>query len=680
MATQAQVRRAEALRVLIDEHNYRYYVLDDPAIADAEYDALFRELQALESAHPELVVPGSPTQRVGGAPVPAFGTLRHEQPMLSLDNAFTEEEVRAFDRRVRERLGTAADVAYSAEPKLDGLAINLVYEGGQLVHAATRGDGFVGEDVTHNVRTIRAVPVRLRGDRPPGRVEVRGEVYMPRAGFAALNARLAAEGGKPFVNPRNAAAGSLRQLDPRVTATRPLALFAYGIGSHSGAALPDAHSGILELLRDWGLPVSPEVARVVGIDACLEYQRRLGERRGALPYEVDGVVYKVDSSAQQALLGYVARAPRFAVAHKFPAEEQMTVVEAVEFQVGRTGALTPVARLRPVFVGGVTVSNATLHNMDELARKDVRPGDAVVIRRAGDVIPEVVRVLAERRPPGTLPVRLPDRCPVCGSEVLRPEGEAIARCAGGLACAAQRREALRHFAARRALDIQGLGTQLVEQLVARDLVTDPADLFALDGPTLAGLERLGERSAAKLVAAIAASRETTLDRFLYALGIPEVGDSTARVLARHFGSLDALVAADEAALTAVPDIGPVVAGRITAFFRQPRNLAVIARLRSAGVHWPEAAPAAAGTAAAAGPVAGRTFVLTGTLPNLARDEARERIEAAGGKVAGSVSKRTDYVVAGADPGSKLDRAAALGIAVLDESGLLGLLAGNDPAS
>ncbi|MBL8224528.1 MAG: NAD-dependent DNA ligase LigA [Chromatiales bacterium] len=679
MATSAQARRAEVLRALIEEHNYRYYVLDDPTIPDAGYDALFRELQALEAAHPELVVPESPTQRVGGAPVPAFGTVRHEQPMLSLDNAFTEEEVRAFDRRVRERLGTEEEVAYSAEPKLDGLAVSLVYEAGRLVRAATRGDGFVGEDVTHNVRTIRALPVRLRGDRLPDRLEVRGEVYMPRAGFALLNERLAAEGGKPFVNPRNAAAGSLRQLDPRITATRPLAFFAYGIGSHAGGALPDTHSETLVRLRDWGLPVSPDVARVVGVEACLDYQRRLGERRRALPYEVDGVVYKVDSCAQQEALGYVSRAPRFAVAHKFPAEEQTTVVEAVEFQVGRTGALTPVARLRPVFVGGVTVSNATLHNMDELGRKDVRPGDTVVIRRAGDVIPEVVRVLPEQRPAGARSVRLPDRCPVCGSEVVRPEGEAIARCAGGLACAAQRREALRHFASRRALDIQGLGTQLVEQLVTLDLVTDPADLFALDAATLAGLERLGERSAAKLVAAIAASRETTLDRFLYALGIPEVGDSTARVLARHFGSLDALVNADEAALTSVPDVGPVMAGRITAFFRQPRNLAVIARLRSAGVHWPETGPAPPAEAPA-GPVAGRSFVLTGTLPNLAREAARERIEAAGGRVAGSVSKRTDYVVAGADPGSKLARALELGIAVLDEDGLLRLLAGDGPAS
>jgi DNA ligase (NAD+) len=679
VATSAEARRARALRALIDEHNYRYYVLDDPAIPDAEYDALFRELQALESAHPELVVPESPTQRVGGAPVAAFGTVRHDQPMLSLDNAFTEEEVRAFDRRVRERLGTEEEVGYSAEPKLDGLAVSLVYEAGRLVRAATRGDGFVGEDVTHNVRTIRTVPVRLRGGPAPERLEVRGEVYMPRAGFAALNERLAAEGGKPFVNPRNAAAGSLRQLDPRVTATRPLALFAYGIGSHAGGALPDTHTGILGQLREWGLPVSPDVARVVGVEACLDYQRRLGERRRALPYEVDGVVYKVDSCAQQEVLGYVSRAPRFAVAHKFPAEEQTTVVEAVEFQVGRTGALTPVARLRPVFVGGVTVSNATLHNMDELARKDVRAGDTVVIRRAGDVIPEVVRVLPERRPDGARPVQLPGRCPVCGSEVVRPEGEAIARCAGGLACAAQRREALRHFASRRALDIQGLGTQLVEQLVTRDLVTDPADLFALDAATLAGLERMGERSAAKLVAAIAASRGTTLDRFLYALGIPEVGDSTARVLARHFGSLDALIDADEAALTAVPDVGPVMAGRITAFFRQPRNLAVIGRLRAAGVHWPETEPAPA-AAAPAGPVSGRTFVLTGTLPNLAREAARELIEAAGGKVSGSVSKRTDYVVAGAEPGSKLDRATELGITVLDEAGLLRLLAGDDPAA
>jgi DNA ligase (NAD+) len=674
-ATAAQARRAQALRAQLDEHNYRYYVLDDPSITDAEYDVLFRELQALETAHPDLVIPESPTQRVGAAPVATFGTVRHAQPMLSLDNAFSEDEVRAFDRRARERLGTEAELVYSAEPKLDGLAVSLVYEQGRLAHAATRGDGFVGEDVTHNVRTIRAVPVRLRGAALPPLLEVRGEVYMPRAGFAALNARLAAEGGKPFVNPRNAAAGSLRQLDPRITAGRPLALFAYGVGARRDGDLPATHGATLARLREWGLPVSPEVACLRGIEACLDYQRRLGARRSELPYEVDGVVYKVDEYALQEQLGYVARAPRFAVAHKFPAEEQATVVEAIDFQVGRTGALTPVARLRPVFVGGVTVSNATLHNMDELARKDVRPGDTVIIRRAGDVIPEVVRVVLELRPTGALPVAAPARCPVCGSEVLRPEGEAIARCAGGLACAAQRREALRHFASRRALDIHGLGSQLVEQLVDQGLVVDPADLFHLEAPSLAALDRMGDRSATKLEAAIAASRETTLDRFLYALGIPEVGDSTARLLARHFGSLDVLMAADADALIAVPDVGPVMADRITTFFRQPRNQAVIARLRAAGVHWPEAPPAPAAPAATGG-VAGRTFVLTGTLPNLAREAARERIEAAGGRVVGSVSRRTDYVVAGADPGSKLARASELGIPVLDEAALLDLLAGS----
>lgn len=673
-ASAAQARRAQALRTQLDEHNYRYYVLDDPSVTDAEYDALFRELQSLEAAHPELVVPDSPTQRVGASPASAFGSVRHEQPMLSLDNAFSEEEVRAFDRRARERLGSDAELAYSAEPKLDGLAVSLVYEQGRLVRAATRGDGFTGEDVTHNVRTIRAVPVHLRGRTLPDRLEVRGEVYLPRDGFAALNARLVAEGAKPFVNPRNAAAGSLRQLDPRVTATRPLALFAYGIAGPAVAWLPPTHSATLARLRELGLPVSQDIASVEGIEACLAYHRQLGARRSQLPYDVDGVVYKVDDYALQERLGYVARAPRFAIAHKFPAEEQPTVVEAIEFQVGRTGALTPVARLRPVFVGGVTVSNATLHNMDELARKDVRPGDTVIVRRAGDVIPEVVRVVPEGRPRDARPVPLPACCPVCGSEVVRPEGEAIARCAGGLACPAQRREALRHFASRRGLDIQGLGTQIVEQLVARDLVGDPAALFHLDASALAALERMGERSATKLVAAIAASRPTTLDRFLYALGIPEVGDATARVLARHFGSLAALMAADAGALTSVPDVGPVMADRITAFLRQPRNQAVIERLRAAGVHWPESAPAMP-LAAATGTVAGRTFVLTGTLPNLAREAARERIEAAGGRVSGSVSRRTDYVVAGADAGAKLARAAALAIPVLDEAGLLELLAG-----
>jgi DNA ligase (NAD+) len=669
-ATAAQARRARQLRGQLEEHNYRYYVLDDPSIADSEYDALFRELQALEQAHPELLDPASPTQRVGGAPVAGFGTVRHAQPMLSLENAFGEAEVVAFDRRVRERLDVPGEIDYSAEPKLDGLAVSLVYEGGLLARAATRGDGETGEDVTHNVRTIRALPVRLRGRDLPAAVEVRGEVYMPRAGFDALNARLAAEGGKRFVNPRNAAAGSLRQLDPRVTAARPLAFLAYGTGSTDPALAP-THSGTLARLRDWGLPVSRLVERVSGAEGCLDYHRRMAARRATLPYEVDGVVYKVDDLARQADLGYVARAPRFAIAHKFPAEEQPTVVEAVEFQVGRTGALTPVARLRPVFVGGVTVSNATLHNIDELHRKDVRPGDTVWVRRAGDVIPEVVRVDLAYRPRGADPVALPDRCPVCCSAVVRGEGEAVARCTGGLVCAAQRREALRHFASRRALDIEGLGTQLIDQLVATGLVAAPADLYRLDVATLAGLERMGEKSAARVVAAIGASRATTLDRLLHALGIPEVGESTARTLARHFGSLDALAAADAAALEAAPDVGPVVAGRIADFFADHRNRAVIAGLRAAGVHWPEAPPAA--TADVAGALAGKTFVLTGTLPGLPREAARELIEAAGGRVAGSVSKRTDYVVAGDEPGSKLARARELGVDVLDEAGLRALL-------
>jgi DNA ligase (NAD+) len=669
-ATAAQARRARQLREQLEEHNYRYYVLDDPAIADSEYDALFRELQSLEQDHPELLDPASPTQRVGGEPVAGFGTVRHAQAMLSLENAFAEDEVVAFDRRVRERLDVPGEVDYSAEPKLDGLAVSLRYAGGVLVRAATRGDGETGEDVTHNVRTIRAVPVRLRGRDVPAELEVRGEVYMPRAGFDALNARLAAEGGKRFVNPRNAAAGSLRQLDPRVTAARPLAFFAYGTAA-SEPPLAPTHSGTLARLRGWGLPVSGLVERVSGAAGCLDYHRRMAARRPALPYEVDGVVYKVDDLARQADLGYVARAPRFAIAHNFPAEEQPTVVESVEFQVGRTGALTPVARLRPVFVGGVTVSNATLHNIDELHRKDVRAGDTVWVRRAGDVIPEVVRVDPAQRPPGAEPVALPDRCPVCGSAVERGEGEAVARCSGGLVCAAQRREALRHFASRRALDIQGLGTQLIDQLVATDLVTGPADLYHLDAATLAGLERMGDKSAARVVAAIAASRATTLDRFLHALGIPEVGESTARTLARHFGSLDALAAADTAALEAVPDVGPVVAGRIAAFFADDRNRAVIARLRAAGVQWPETAPAP--VAAAGGALAGKTFVLTGTLPGLPREGARALIEAAGGRVAGSVSKRTDYVVAGDDPGSKLARARELDVPVLDEAGLRALL-------
>jgi len=672
MATPEQRRRAAALRREIAGHDHRYYVLDVPSIADAEYDRLFQELLALEQQCPELVEPDSPTQRVGGVPARGFAELRHEAPMLSLDNAFGPDDVAAFDRRVRERTGVEP-VTYSAEPKLDGVAVSLVYVSGVLVSAATRGDGLVGEDVTHNVRTIRSVPLRLDGAGVPSRLEVRGEVYMPRAGFRRYNEEALRRGEKPFVNPRNAAAGSLRQLDPRVTARRPLEMFAYGVGALGSGELPGCHSQTLASLRDWGLPVSPEVAVVEGVEGCLAYYHRLAERRGRLPYETDGVVYKVDDYELQRRLGAVARAPRWAIAHKFPAEEQQTRVEAVDFQVGRTGALTPVARLVPVLVGGATVSNATLHNLSELARKDVRVGDTVIVRRAGDVIPEIIAVVPEQRPAGAQPVQPPSRCPVCSSEVLTPEGEVVARCTGGLYCPAQRREALRHFASRRALDIQGLGENLADQLVERELVRTPADLYRLKLADLVELERLGQRSAEKLLAAIENSKQTTLERFLLGLGIPEVGEATSLALVQHFGSLERLMAADEAALCQVPDVGPVMAEAIAGFFRQPHNREVITRLREAGLSWPDRPPRPPSVL----PLAGKTFVLTGTLAGMTRDEARARITALGGKVVGSVSGRTSYVVVGEDPGSKAAKAAELGIAVLDEAAFLALL--NDPS-
>jgi DNA ligase (NAD+) len=663
--------RAAELRERLEHHNYRYYVLDDPEIPDVEYDRMFRELQALEAEHPELCTEDSPTRRVGGAPVAGFGAVRHLVPMLSLDNAFTSEELIAFDRRASERLKLSEPIEYSGETKLDGMAISLLYEHGRLVRAATRGDGQTGEDVTHNVRTIDAVPLRLRGQDHPARLEVRGEVYMPKAGFAALNARLADEGAKTFVNPRNAAAGTLRQLDPRVTATRPLEFFAYGVGHFEDGVLPARHSEILKALREWGVRVSPLTTVVEGADGCQAYYDRVGEQRERLPYEIDGVVFKIDHIEFQRALGYVSRAPRWAIAFKFPAQEVMTRVRGVEFQVGRTGALTPVARLEPVFVGGVTVSNATLHNLDEIERKDVRIGDMVIVRRAGDVIPELVRVMHEQRPADTQPVTLPAACPVCGSDVVRPEGQAVARCSGGLVCPAQRKEKLRHFASRRAMDIEGLGTKIVEQLVdtgaGDQQVHTPADIYTLTIEKLAGLDRMAEKSASNIVAAIERSKSTTLPRFLFALGVPEVGEATAATLARHFGDLDALACADIMNLEAVPDVGPVVARHVHEFFRQPENVQVIKLLRERGVHWPAEAPRADGL-----PLQGRTFVLTGSLEAMTRDEARQRIEAAGGKVTSSVSAKTDYVVAGADPGSKLNKAEQLGVKILDEADLLRL--------
>jgi DNA ligase (NAD+) len=661
--------RVRDLRQQIDHHNYRYHVLDDPEVSDAEYDRLMRELKALEEQHPDLVTPESPTQRVGATPVSELQEVVHTRPMLSLDNAFADEDVVAFDRRVRERLENVEQVEYSAEPKLDGLAISFRYESGRLVQAATRGDGLRGEDVTHNVRTIKAVPTVLRGSAPK-LLEVRGEVFMLIAGFKAMNERALERGERTFVNPRNAAAGSIRQLDPRLAADRPFDVFFYGVGETDGWKLPAKHSEALQQLREWGLKTSPLIKVVQGAEGCLEYYRDIGAKRASLAYEIDGVVYKVNRFVQQRELGFVARAPRWAIAHKFPAHEENTVVKGVEFQVGRTGALTPVARLEPVFVGGVTVSNATLHNMDEVRRKDVRIGDTVVIRRAGDVIPEVVKVIVERRPKNAAEVQLPKKCPVCGSDVEREEGEAVARCTGGLFCAAQRKEALRHFAGRRAIDIDGLGSKLIDQLVEADKVHSPADLYELTAEDYAGLDRMGEKSAANLVEALERSKQTTLARFLFALGIRDVGEATAAALANHFGSLEPLQEASEEGIQEVPDIGPVVAAHVHTFFKQKHNRDVIAALRKVGVTWKDQQRK---TSAAEGPLAGKTFVLTGSLDSMSRDEASDRIVALGGKVAGSVSKKTSYVVAGAEAGSKLTKAQELGVEVLDEKAFLKLI-------
>ncbi|MBI3069436.1 MAG: NAD-dependent DNA ligase LigA [Betaproteobacteria bacterium] len=659
--------RVRALREQIERHNYNYYVLDRPAISDAEYDRLFRELEQLEARHPELVTPDSPTQRVGAAPVSEFEEVVHRTPMLSLNNAFDDDEVAAFDRRVGEAL-KAGDIEYAAEPKFDGLAVSLTYEDGVLGKGATRGDGYTGEEVTANLRTIRAIPLRL--DRHPALLEVRGEVLMLKHEFEELNRQQRTRGEKEFANPRNAAAGSLRQLDPRITASRRLTFFAYGLGAAEGR-LPafKKHSEVLDYLEANRFPGARERRVVKGVDGMLAYYRSVGEKRERLPYDIDGVVYKVNELAGQEKLGFVARAPRFAIAHKFPAEEAASEVLAIDVQVGRTGALTPVARLRPVFVGGVTVTNATLHNEDEVHRKDIRVGDTVMVRRAGDVIPEVVRVVNENRPPHARRFVMPAKCPVCGSAVRRLEHEAVARCTAGLYCPAQRKQAVLHFASRRAMDIEGLGEKLVDQLVDHGMIETPADLYRLDPDALADLERMGDKSAANLLAAIGASKRPTLARLIYALGIRNVGESTARDLAEHFRGLERLMEADEKALVQVPDVGPVVAQSIAQFFGEPHNRRVVRELLQAGVR---TAPMLSRAAAAAA-VAEKTFVLTGTLPHMTRDEAKARIEARGGRVAGSISKKTDYLVAGTDPGAKYDKARALGVKTLDEAGLLKLL-------
>ena len=671
--SKATLDKLDSLRDQIRHHNYRYHVLDDPEVPDAEYDRLMRELEAIEQAHPTLISPDSPTQRVGDKPISAFCTVSHELPMLSLDNAFTEDELRDFHRRVMDRLELedgGDSFLYSAEPKLDGAAVSLLYEDGRLVRGATRGDGTTGEDITHNVRTIDAVPLRLRGSGYPRVLEVRGEVFMPKAGFDAYNQKAKELGEKTFVNPRNAAAGSLRQLDPRVTAARPLDVYFYSAGVVKDGELPIRHSIVLDQLQDWGLKTCPERRVVEGVTGCLAFYESLGEERPSLPYEIDGVVYKVDSLADQRELGFVSRAPRWAIAHKFPAQEELTKVAAVEFQVGRTGALTPVARLEPVFVGGVTVSNATLHNIDELNRKDVRVGDTVIVRRAGDVIPEVVSVIIERRLKNAKRVRLPSNCPVCGSAVTREEGEAVARCTGGLICAAQRTEALKHFVSRRAMDVDGLGSKLIEQLVTADRLKTPADIYGLDANELASMDRMGDISANKLIASIESSKSTTLPRFIFGLGIREVGEATAASLAGHYGSLDAIMSATDEDLQSVDDVGPIVASRIRAFFEEAHNGEVIRCLRQAGVNWPESEPM---QNRKDGKLVSTTFVLTGSLASMTRDEAKERIQSLGGKVTGSVSSKTSYVVAGDKPGTKLAKAQELGVKILDEKALRNIL-------
>lgn len=691
--TDQAAQRAAELRHEIEQHNVRYYVQDAPTISDADYDALMRELVQLETEHPELVTPESPTQRVGATPLAAFGSVQHAVPMLSLGNAFDEEEVRAFDRRVSETLrgagllGPEDSPEYFCELKLDGLAINLRYEDGRLTQAATRGDGQVGEDVTANVRTIRAIPLRLKGAYPSV-LEVRGEVLMNRADFERLNTTQASRGDKVFVNPRNAAAGSLRQLDPRITAKRPLRFFAYGWGEVHGlptsqperfeeptgnaraeAILPQvSHGAMLDWLDALGLPVNTtHNHRAKGAEGLLAFYERVGKKRAELPYDIDGVVYKVDALAAQKVLGFVARAPRFAVAHKFPAEEVTTRLLDIEVQVGRTGAITPVARLQPVFVGGVTVTNATLHNEDEIRRKDVRIGDTVIVRRAGDVIPEVVGPVLNLRPEGVQEFVMPSNCPVCGSAIERPEDETIARCTGGLFCAAQRKQTLWHAAGRKALDIDGLGEKLVDQLVENGRVKSLADLFSLTTFELAALDRMGKKSADNLVAAIDRARTPTLGRLLFALGIRHVGEKTARDLARHFGSIERIMDADEDALAAAPDVGPVVAGSIRRFFAEPHNRDIIEQLKQRGVHPVQEQGPQDNT------LDGKTFVLTGTMPTWTRDEATRHILAAGGKVSGSVSRKTSYVVAGDEAGSKLTKARELGVSILDEDGLKALL-------
>ena len=665
-------KQREKLREQLRYHSYQYYVLDDPDIPDAEYDRLYNQLLALEKTNPHLVTTDSPTQRVGSTPLAAFDQIQHQMPMLSLDNVFNEDDLQAFNQRIKDRLKIDEEIEFSGEPKLDGLAISLRYENGELIYAATRGDGSTGENVTQNVRTMQSVPLRLLGTDFPEVLEVRGEVFMPKAGFDRLNKLAREKGEKEFANPRNAAAGSLRQLDPEVTAKRPLSIYCYSTGVVEGGVLADTHYEILHRLRSFGLPVCKEIKRFHGVSACLDYYEDISNRRDELPYDIDGIVYKVNSIELQKRLGFVARAPRWAIAHKFPAQEEISRIIEVDFQVGRTGAVTPVARLEPVFVGGVTVSNATLHNMDEIRRKDIRVGDQVIVRRAGDVIPEVARVVPGSRKEALAEIKMLTRCPVCESAIERIEGEAIARCTGGLYCQAQRSEAIKHFASRKAMDIDGLGDKLVEQLVDEDLIHTPADLYQLSIETLASLERMAEKSASNLVTALEKSKQPPLSRFIYALGIREVGEATAMNLANEFKTLSQIEQAEYEQLLEVQDIGPVVAQHIVNFFQQQHNLDVIDQLLSAGIKVQDVRRTA-GDERSDSIFYGKTVVITGTLPTMSRGEAKEKLLAAGAKVTGSVSAKTDYLLAGDKAGSKLTKAEKLGVQVIDEMAMLSLL-------
>ena len=661
-------KRIDSLREEINAHNYSYYVLDAPEIPDSEYDRLLNELGDIEKQNPSLITPDSPTQRVGATPLDSFSEVKHEVPMLSLGNAFSDQDMADFDQRIREGVDSE-NIEYAAEPKLDGLAISLLYEKGILIRAATRGDGRTGEDVTLNIRTIDAIPLKLRGNGFPPLIEIRGEVVMPKAGFEKLNRQQLEKGEKPFVNPRNAAAGSLRQLDPKITATRPLSFYSYGVGLIKGMKLPSKHSAMMDKLKSWGLRINPESQVVNGTKGCVSYYENLAKKRNDLPDEIDGIVYKVDNLQDQDIMGFVSRAPRWAIARKFPAQEEMTTLLDIDIQVGRTGALTPVARLEPVFVGGVTVSNATLHNQDEIDRLDVRKGDAVIIRRAGDVIPQIVSVIKSKRQGKPRHFKLPINCPVCGSETARFEDEAVTYCTGGLFCEAQRKEAIKHFASRRAMNIDGLGDKLVEQLIDEELIHTIADLYHLDVEKVAQLERMAEKSAKNLVKSLEKSKKTTLARFVFSLGIHSVGETTAQTLVNHFSSLENIINASEEQLLEVSDVGPIVAENVLTFFKQKHNKEVVEQLIAAGINWPKIKKKSNDEL----PLLGKIFVVTGTLETMGRSDAKAALQDLGAKVSGSVSKKTDYVVVGENAGSKANKAAELGITTLDENALVELL-------